>query len=44
MNNGADFLLVDMVNWQIEEKAKLTKHGSSVIAGANSRRPRPWFG
>lgn len=41
--NGADFLLVGMFDWQIEEDAKLAKRVHSILTGSNSRRSRPWF-
>lgn len=42
-NSGADFILVGMFDWQLAEDAKLTKHVFEVVAGANSKRTRPWF-
>jgi hypothetical protein len=41
-NSGADFILVGMFDWQVEEDAKLAKHVLSVVMGANSKRIRPW--
>lgn len=41
--NGADFLLVGMFDWQIEEDAKLAKRVHSILAASDSKRPRPWF-
>jgi hypothetical protein len=41
-NSGADFILVGMFDWQIAEDAKLAKHVFEVVAGANSKRTRPW--
>jgi len=41
-NSGADFILVGMFDWQIEENVALAKRVLSVVAGANSRRTRPW--
>ena len=43
-NNGADFILVGMFDWQIEEDAKLAKHVLAVVAGASSKHTRPWYG
>jgi hypothetical protein len=43
-NSGADFILVGMFDWQIEEDAKLAKHVLAVVAGPNSKRTRPWCG
>jgi hypothetical protein len=42
--SGADFILVGMFDWQIEEDAKLAKHVLAVVAGASSKRSRPWYG
>jgi hypothetical protein len=43
-NSGADFILVGMFDWQIEEDAKLAKHVLAVVLGPNSKRTRPWCG
>jgi hypothetical protein len=43
-NSGADFILVGMFDWQIEEDAKLAKHVLAVVSGPNSKRTRPWCG
>jgi len=43
-NSGADFILVGMFDWQIEEDAKLAKHVLAVVSGSNSKRTRPWCG
>jgi hypothetical protein len=42
-NNGADFILVGMFDWQIEEDAKLARRVVSVVASRGSKRTRPWF-
>lgn len=42
-NSGADFILVGMFDWQLAEDAKLARHVYEVIAGANSKRTRPWY-
>ena len=42
-NSGADFILVGMFDWQIEEDAKLARRVVNICAGANSKRTRPWF-
>ncbi len=42
-NSGADFILVGMFDWQIEEDAKLARRVVNVCAGVNSKRTRPWF-
>jgi hypothetical protein len=39
---GADFILVGMFDWQIEEDAKLAKRVISIITGPDSKRTRPW--
>ncbi len=41
-NSGADFVLVGMFDWQIVEDTKLAKRVIHVVAGANSKRTRPW--
>ncbi|HWH68422.1 MAG TPA: hypothetical protein VNT26_03515 [Candidatus Sulfotelmatobacter sp.] len=41
-NSGADFILVGMFDWQIEEDAKLARRVLGVVAGPNSKRTRPW--
>jgi hypothetical protein len=43
-NSGADFILVGMFDWQIEENAKFARRVVSITAGANSKRTRPWIG
>jgi hypothetical protein len=43
-NSGADFILVGMFDWQIEEDAKLARRVLAVTSGHNSKRTRPWFG
>lgn len=42
-NNGADFILVGMFDWQIEEDAKLTRRVVAAASGAESKRTRPWY-
>ena len=42
--SGADFILVGMFDWQVEENAKFARRVISVVAGANSKRARPWIG
>jgi radical SAM superfamily enzyme YgiQ (UPF0313 family) len=42
-NNGADFILVGMFDWQIEENAKLARRVFTIVAGPGSKRSRPWF-
>jgi hypothetical protein len=41
-NSGADFILVGMFDWQVEDDVKLAKKVYSVIAGPNSKRARQW--
>ena len=43
-NNGADFILVGMFDWQIEENTKLAKRVLGVVMGPNSKRTRAWYG
>jgi hypothetical protein len=42
-NSGADFILVGMFDWQLEEDAKLARRVVTAVAGPNSKRTRPWF-
>ncbi len=44
LNGGADFLLVGMFDWQVEEDAKLARRVFKVVSGPNSKRTRPWYG
>ncbi len=41
-NSGADFILVGMFDWQIEEDAKLARRVLNVVSGPNSKRTRAW--
>jgi hypothetical protein len=41
-NSGADFILVGMFDWQVEENASLARRVIGVASGPNSRRTRPW--
>jgi hypothetical protein len=41
-SGGADFILVGMFDWQIEENAKLARRVLGVVCGPNSKRTRPW--
>jgi hypothetical protein len=43
-NNGADFILVGMFDWQIQEDAKLARRVVGIVAGRESKRTRPWYG
>ena len=43
-NNGADFILVGMFDWQIEEDAKLARRVVAAASGPESKRTRPWYG
>jgi len=43
-NSGADFILVGMFDWQIEEDAKLARRVVAAASGPNSKRTRPWCG
>jgi hypothetical protein len=42
-NSGADFILVGMFDWQIEEDAKLARRVVAAVTGPESKRTRPWF-
>ena len=42
-NSGADFILVGMFDWQIEEDAKLARRVVAAVSGSESKRTRPWF-
>ena len=42
-NSGADFILVGMFDWQIEEDAKLARRVVGVVTGPNTKRARPWY-
>jgi len=44
INGGADFILVGMFDWQIEENAKLAKRVIDATARSTSSRTRPWHG
>jgi hypothetical protein len=44
VNSGADFILVGMFDWQIEEDAKLARRVIAAVTGPASKRTRPWFG
>jgi hypothetical protein len=43
-NSGADFALVGMFDWQIEEDAKLARRVVAAVAAPGSKRTRPWYG
>jgi hypothetical protein len=40
--SGADFILVGMFDWQIEENAKLAKRVLNILASSEVKRLRPW--
>ena len=44
VNGGADFILVGMFDWQVQEDVKLARQVFKVASGPNSRRTRPWYG
>ncbi len=44
VNAGADFILVGMFDWQVEENAKLARRVFRLAARSNSKRTRPWYG
>jgi hypothetical protein len=41
-NSGADFILVGMFDWQIEEDVTLARRVINVASGPKSKRTRPW--
>jgi hypothetical protein len=43
-NSGADFILVGMFDWQIEEDAKLARRVIAAATSPDSKRTRPWYG
>jgi hypothetical protein len=43
-NSGADFILVGMFDWQIEEDAKLARRVVAAVTSPDSKRNRPWCG
>jgi len=43
-NHGADFILVGMFDWQIEEDAKLARRVIAATTSPDSKRTRPWCG
>ena len=43
-NNGADFILVGMFDWQIEDDAKLARRVVAAVSAPGSKRTRPWCG
>ena len=43
-NNGADFILVGMFDWQIEEDVKLARRVFAAATSPDSKRTRPWYG
>jgi hypothetical protein len=42
-NSGADFILVGMFDWQIEEDARLARRVVSAVMSPSSKRTRTWF-
>ena len=42
-NNGADFILVGMFDWQVEDDAKLARRAFVAASGPNCKRTRAWF-
>lgn len=42
--SGADFILVGMFDWQIEEDAKLARRVVAAVRSPDSKRTRPWCG
>jgi hypothetical protein len=44
VTGGADFILVGMFDWQVEDNAKLAARVFRVLAKPASKRTRPWYG
>jgi hypothetical protein len=42
-NSGADFILVGMFDWQIEEDTKLARRVFAAVTSPDSKRTRPWY-
>jgi hypothetical protein len=42
VTHGADFILVGMFDWQVEEDAKLARRVFTLLSSPNSRRSRAW--
>jgi hypothetical protein len=42
-NNGADFILVGMFDWQVEEDAKFARRVVAAACAVNCKRTRPWY-
>jgi hypothetical protein len=42
-NNGADFILVGMFDWQVEEDAKFARRVIAAACAPNCKRTRPWY-
>jgi hypothetical protein len=42
-NSGADFILVGMFDWQIEEDAKLARRVVAAGTSPSTKRTRPWL-
>lgn len=42
-NSGADFILVGMFDWQIEEDARLARRVVAAVTSSSSKRTRPWY-
>ena len=42
--SGADFILVGMFDWQIEEDTKLARRVIAAASSPDSKRTRPWQG
>jgi hypothetical protein len=42
-NSGADFILVGMFDWQIQEDVTLARRVMTVALGPNTKRTRAWY-
>ena len=43
-NGGADFVLVGMFDWQVEDNVKLARRVIKIVSSPGSKRTRPWYG
>lgn len=42
-NSGADFILVGMFDWQVDDDVKLAKRVINIVADSGSKRTRAWY-
>jgi hypothetical protein len=43
LTSGADFILVGMFDWQVQDNAQLAKRVVRIVKSAESKRTRAWF-